>query len=101
MSCAEGCHQKLWLKITKEILCNNKINVYVFTEAIRTLLELNQGKNHKILLVRPINCGKTFRLNPFTEICDSFLNPAGSKYAFVGAKNKELIFLNELRWIKK
>ena len=39
MNCAEGCHQKLWLKMAKEILRNNKINAYVFAEAIRTLLE--------------------------------------------------------------
>ena len=98
MSYAEGCHRKLWLKMAKEILRNNKINAYVFAEPIRTLLELDWGKNRNILLVGPTNYGKTFRLNPLTEIYDTFLNPSGSKYAFVGAKNKELIFLNDLRW---
>ena len=39
MNCAEGSHQKLWLKMAKEILCNNKNNGYVFAEVIRTLLE--------------------------------------------------------------
>ena len=84
--------------MAKEILGNNKINVYVFAEAIRTLLELGRGKNRNILLVGPANCGKTFLLNPPTEIYDTFLNPSSSKYAFVGAENKELIFLNDLRW---
>ena len=97
-NCVEGCHQKLWLKMVKEILRNNKINAYVFAEAIRTLLELGRGKNRNILLVGPANCGKTFLLNPFTEIYDTFLNPSSSKYAFVGAENKELMFLNDLRW---
>ena len=32
------------------------------------------------------------------EIYDTFLNPSSSKYAFVGAENKKLIFLNDLRW---
>ena len=84
--------------MVKEILRNNKINAYVFAEAIRTLLELGRGKNRNILLVGPANCGKTFLLNPFTEIYDTFLNPSSSKYAFVGAESKELMFLNDLRW---
>ena len=29
---------------------------------------------------------------------DTFLNPSSSKYAFVGADNKELISLNDLWW---
>ena len=65
---------------------------------MRTLLELGRGKNRNILLVVPANCGKTFLFNPLTEIYDSFLNPPSSKYTFVGAKNKELIFLNDSRW---
>ena len=95
-NCAEGYHQQLWLKMAKEILRNNKINAYVFGEAIRTLLELGRGKNRNILLVGPANCGKTFLLNPLTEIYDTFLNLSSSKYAFVGAENKEFIFLNLL-----
>ena len=39
-----------------------------------------------------------FLLNPPTEIYDLFLNLSSSKYAFVGVENKELIFLNDLRW---
>ena len=97
-NCAEGCHRKLWLKMAKEILRNNKINAYLFAEVIRTLLELDRRKNRNILLVGPANCGNTFLLNPLTEIYDTFLNPSSSKYAFVGAENKELIFLNHLRW---
>ena len=37
-NCAEGCHQKLWIKMVKGILRNNKINACVFAEAIHTLL---------------------------------------------------------------
>ena len=84
--------------MAKEILRSNKINAYVFAEAIRTLLELGQGRNCNIPLVVPANCRKTFFLNPHTKIYDTFLNPSSSKYAFVGAENKELIFLNDLRW---
>ena len=55
INCAEGCHQRLWLKMAKEILYNNKINAYVFAEAIRTQLELGRGKNPNILLVGSAN----------------------------------------------
>ena len=98
MNCDEGCHQNLWLKLAKEILRNNQINAYVFAKTIRTLLELRRGENCNILLVGPANCGKTFLLNPLTEIYRTFLSPSSSKYALVGAENKELIFLKDLRW---
>ena len=84
--------------MAKEILHNKKINGYIFVETIRTLLALGRGKNPNILLVYLANCGKTFLLNPFTEIYHTFLNPPCRKYEFVGSENKELIFLNELRW---
>ena len=80
--------------MAKEIPRNNKINAYIFAEAICTLLDL--GRN--FLQVGSANCGKTFLLNSLTEIYDTFLNPSSSKYAFARADNKELIFLNDLRW---
>ena len=73
MNCAEGCHQKLWLKIVKEILRNDKTTAYGFADAIRTLLELGRGKNRNILLLGPANCRKTFLLNSLTEIFDNAL----------------------------
>ena len=87
--------------MAKGILRHNKINACVFAEAIRTLLELGRGKNCNILLVGSANCGKTFLLNPLKEIYDTFQNPSSTKYAFVGAENKELIFLDDLGVVKK
>ena len=84
--------------MAKETPRNNKINAYVFVKAIRTLLELGQGKNRNTLLLGPANCGKMLLLDPLTEIYDTFVNPSSCKYAFVGAENKELIFLKDLRW---
>ena len=68
-------------------------SVHVFAEAIRTLLKLGGGKICNILLVGPEDF-----LNPLTEIYDTILNPSSSRYEFVGAENKELMFLNDLRW---
>ena len=87
---------KALAQMAKEILRNNKINAYVFLETIRTLLQLGRQKNCNILLVVPVNCGKRFLLSPLTEIYDTFSNPSSRKYAYVGAENKELIFLNDL-----
>ena len=44
------------------------------------------------------SCGKIFLIIPLTEIYNTFLNPSSSKHAFVGSDNKELIFLNDLKW---
>ena len=73
MNCAEGCHQKLWLKIVKEILRNNKTTAYGFADTIRTLLELGRGKNRNTLLLGPATCRKTFLLNLLAEIYDNAL----------------------------
>lgn len=65
----EECHHKLWLKISKKILHNNKIIMHMFLQrVIQTLLELGQGKNRNTLLVSPANYGKTFLLSLLTEI---------------------------------
>ena len=81
-----------------QVLKSNKIHSFVFADAVRNLLENGRGKNRNILIIGPANCGKTFLLNPLNMIYRTFVNPAGSKFAFVGAQDKELIFLNDLRW---
>ena len=96
--CNLNCENKVWLKMAKEILKQNQINIYVFAEAIRSLLEHGRGKNRNIMIFGPANCGKTFLLQPLSKIYDAFVNPSSSKYAFVGVENKEIIFLNDLRW---
>lgn len=97
--CCTDCKgNKLWLTMAKEILKENKINSYVFAEAVRSLLQQGRGKNRNILIVGPANCGKTFLLNPLTRIFKVFVNPSSSKYAFVGVEENEVIFLNDLRW---
>lgn len=69
VNCVEEYHHKLWLKMSKKILHNNKIIMHMFLQrVIQTLLELGQGKNRNILLVSPANYGKTFLLDLLTEI---------------------------------
>ena len=40
-------------------------------------------------------------LNPQCEIYDAFINPATYNFAWVGADQKEIIFLNDFRWSDK
>ena len=44
------------------------------------------------------NCGKTFFLSPSVVIYNCFENPATSTFEWVGAEEKEVILLNDLRW---
>ena len=49
-------------------------------------------------LKAPSNCGKTFLLNPLTNIYNTFCNPASTTFAWVGAEEAEVLFLNNFRW---
>ena len=50
------------------------------------------------MIVGLANCGKTFILNPFGIIYNTFCNPACSSFAWVGAEDAECIFLNDFWW---
>ena len=62
------------------------------------LLEKGRGKYRNIFLKGPANCGKTFLLNPLTVIYRTFLNPASTRFSWVGAELAEITFLNDFRW---
>ena len=93
----EKCEGK-WYDSAKQLLRNNKTNVYVFAASLRDLLTNGRGKGTYIIIYGPANSGKTSILNPITTIFDVFTNPCSSKYAFVGAEKAEVIFMNDLQW---
>ena len=95
--CVEGCND-MWYYTALETLQRNDICVQTFTGAIKVLLEHGRGKYRNILIVGPANCGKTFILKVLTKIFRAFVNPASSTFAWVGAENAEVIFLNDFRW---
>ena len=64
-------------------------------------LAKGRGKYRNILLKRPANCGKTFILKPLNSIFHTFSNPATTTFAWVGAQDCEVIFLNDFRWSDK
>jgi len=53
------------------------------------------------MLVGPTNCGKSFLLNPIELMYNCFVNPASGKYAWVGLDEKEVAYLNDLRWTEE
>lgn len=98
--CKEGCSGQ-WLACAKEVLTNNKINPYVFADAIRSAISCGRKKGNNIMLVGPGDCAKTFLLLPLTVVFDAFTNPAKATFAWVGVDGKEAIFLNDIRWSEK
>lgn len=96
-TCVENCNGD-WLTCAREVLRNNNINIYVFSDALRQAIEKGRQKNVNILLVGPTNCGKSFLLNPVEHIFKCFVNPATGKYAWVGLDECELAYLNDFRW---
>ena len=97
--CIPECgDDKTWYNLAIEVLRNNGINAYVFAAALRKLLRNGREKGVNILLTGPHDCAKTFLLRPLTKIFNCFTNPSSGSYAFVGIENKEVAFLNDLRY---
>ena len=95
--CVENCNGQ-WLEMAENLIHRNGIDLLVFTTACRMLLEKGRGKYRNILLTGPANCGKTFILNPLNVVYKTFSNPASTSFAWVGAENCEIVFLNDFRW---
>ena len=91
----------LWRACAEDILAKNEISLHVFAKSVLTLLEKGRGKYRNIVIIGPANCGKTFILSPLTKIFKAFCNPATGSFAWVGAENAEVLFLNDFRWSKE
>ena len=77
--------------ITKEDFCT----------AIYTALSKGRGKYRNIFIYGDTNCGKSFILAPLKVIYKTFCNPATGSFAWLGAEDAEVIFLNDFRWHPK
>ena len=81
------------------ILRNNKINRYVFAAALFDLLQKGRGKHRNVMVVGPADTGKTFILNPLSKVFSgAFCNLCSSRFAWIGAEEADVIFLNDYRW---
>ena len=95
--CVDGCNRQ-WLDMATNVLQLNGINRNIFSQSVRELLEKGRGKYRNMYLKGPANCGKTFLFNSLGTIFNTFVNPASTSFAWVGAENSEIIFLNDFRW---
>ena len=87
-----------WHLFALQVLERNGIRCESFVKAVLELLKKGRGKYRNIMLIGPANCGKTFLLNPLNNIFKTFTNPASCSFAWVGAEEAEVLFLNDFRW---
>lgn len=87
-----------WYDCASRLLHNNRISSEQFANSVKELLEKGRGKYRNLMLTGPANCGKTFLLNPLNCIYKVFTNPASTSFAWVGAEEAEVLFLNDFRW---
>lgn len=95
--CVNSCEGQ-WKECAEQLLKLNGIGISVFATAVHQLLLKGRGKYRNIYIHGPANCGKTFLLQPLREIYATFSNPAHGTFAWVGADESEIIFLNDFRW---
>ena len=95
--CPSECNGK-WLVMAEEVITQNGFTVDGFSHSLYDLLKNGRQKYKNILIMGPANCGKTFILSPLQEVFSTFANPAQNKYAWLGAEDAEIIFLNDFRW---
>ena len=93
----QNCNN-IWYFCALQTLQQNDISVEEFRSAVKELLHLGRGKLQNTLIIGPANCGKTFLLKPISLVYRSFVNPATSNFAWVGAEEAELLFLNDFCW---
>ena len=72
-----------------------------FCTAIYTALSKGRGKYRNIFIYGDTNCGKSFILAPLKVIYKPLCNPATGSFAWLGAEDAEVIFLNYFRWHPK
>ena len=99
-ACVHGCNGQ-WLICANDTLRKNKVNRYVFADAIRSAIKDGRQKGNNIMITGVGDSAKTFILLPVTIIFEAFTNPAKTNFAWGGVEEKEIIFLNDVRYSEK
>ena len=98
--CATGCDGN-WQTAATQLLGRQGMMKGEFCDAIYTALVKGRGKYQNIYIHGPTNCGKSFILSPLKVIYKTFCNPATGSFAWIGAEDAEIIYLNDFRWHPK
>ena len=99
--CSEEGEKKCagsWFKAAVETLENNGIEQKRFSGLVLNSIINGRGKGRNVMICGPTNCAKSFMLMPLTKIYNCFMTPSQGTYNWVDAPDKELIFLNDLRY---
>ena len=99
-NCSCEGREGTWLEVAIQTLRNNGISIEAFSTAVYIALKKGRGKYQNIFIHGPANSGKTFILKPLKVIYHTFCNPATGTFAWLGAEQAEIIFLNDFRWTK-
>ena len=87
-----------WKRAALEVLKLNGIKVEEFVSAIKTNLDLGRGKGRNVMIYGEGDRAKSFLLMPLLKIYDTFMCPAQNKFNWVGAWDREVLFLNDLNY---
>ena len=93
----QSCNRS-WLHAAIETLRRNSITRNHFSKLVLNSLEHGRGKGRNLMICGPTNCAKSFMLMPLTKIFNCFMTPSQGTYNWVDAPEKEIIFLNDLRY---
>ena len=93
----ESCNG-LWLRCALETLDHNNVTRKHFARLVLNNLEHGRGKGRNLMICGPTNCAKSFMLLPLTKIYNCFNTPSQGTYNWVDAPQKEIIFLNDIRY---
>ena len=96
-NCVPGCNGA-WFNCAIEVLTQNCVNPVLFAASMRDLLQKGRGKHRNIMVIGPKDSAKTFLFTPLQVLFKVFSNPSNDKYAWIGADEAEVIFLNDFRW---
>ena len=98
--CIEGCEGR-WLTAAEGLLQHHKIEKHSFCSAIYSALDKGRGKCRNVYIHGPANCRKSFILSLLKVIYQAFSNPATGSFAWIGAEEAEIIYLNDFWWHPK
>ena len=99
-TCVQDCKGNWYISALK-LVESHGIIVSEFATAIYTALVKGRAKYQNIFIHGPGNSGKTFIIKPLTVIYNAFSNPATGLFAWIGADEAEIIYLNDFRWDPK
>ena len=89
-----------WLIAAIDVLNKNDIEVPKFAAMLRNALEQGRMKKNNIMIIGGTNRAKSFMFMPLMHMFDCFTCPSKSTFNWVGAPDKEIVFLNDFRYEK-